>query len=521
VFFYAHPRPVKMQHDLSSSCLISSEISSWIMSALKLFASLSLLLISSINFAAPCFCAGRETDIPDFQFQPIKPTAAITIAEAVDIAVRNYPTIAQKHFKLRASMANVSLAKTQYLPNLNIDIQESGITGNRVASTIMNNVSGFDTVPVDSGPVSQRSSMRPLVNNLQGLNLNWLMVDCGLRKANDNFAYADARSARADLNLTRLDVAFDAAEAFLEAVAAKQIIKSMQAALEHMEAANVRAKTLVSEGLKPGVEAADWEYEVARAKIALIKAEKNARLTLVNLAEKMGVAATDIDIVSDPLVRSPMEVKQFGPFDLSSHPIALLKTAEINRWRAKEEVLNKAYRPHLWLNSSVWGKGSNDGVNPIRPVGGGALPQVFNYMIGVSLSFPVMEYFPLKQQKRMAFANEQAAKADFELAMQILEKKDARARIMLAQSKRVAEETPNLVQTAKVREIKVLKRYGTGLTNMVTLAQAEKALAEAEVEDAVAQIEVWRSLLALSYAQGDLKPFVEIVNIVQGDSAKK
>jgi outer membrane protein TolC len=176
------------------------------MSALKLFASLSLLLISSINFAAPCFCAGRETDIPDFQFQPIKPTAAITIAEAVDIAVRNYPTIAQKHFKLRASMANVSLAKTQYLPNLNIDIQESGITGNRVASTIMNNVSGFDTVPVDSGPVSQRSSMRPLVNNLQGLNLNWLMVDCGLRKANDNFAYADARSARADLNLTRLDV---------------------------------------------------------------------------------------------------------------------------------------------------------------------------------------------------------------------------------------------------------------------------------------------------------------------------
>ncbi|MBK9201474.1 MAG: hypothetical protein IPL73_03320 [Candidatus Obscuribacter sp.] len=96
---------------MSSSCLISSEISSWIMSALKLFASLSLLLISSINFAAPCFCAGRETDIPDFQFQPIKPTAAITIAEAVDIAVRNYPTIAQKHFKLRASMANVSLAK--------------------------------------------------------------------------------------------------------------------------------------------------------------------------------------------------------------------------------------------------------------------------------------------------------------------------------------------------------------------------------------------------------------------------
>jgi outer membrane protein len=467
------------------------------------------------------FAAGREINVPDLQFQPIRPTEAITLKEAVETALRNYPSIAQKHFKLRASIANVALAKTQYLPNLNVDIQESAITANRVASTVMNNVSGFDTVPIDSGPVSQVSSMRPLVNNLQGANLNWLLVDFGLRKANDQLAYADARSARADLNLTKLDVAFDVTEAFLEAVAAKQIIIAARAALEHMQAANIRAKTLVAEGLKPGVEAADWDYEVSKARITLIKAEKNARLTLVNLAEKMGIAANDIDIVSDPLIRSPNQLKPIGPFDLKQHPIALLKTAEINRWKAKEKVLDKAWRPHLWLNSSVWGKGSNDGVNPIRPVAGGALPQAFNYMVGASFSFPFMEYFPLKEQKKMAYNNEMAAKADFELAMQILEKKDARARVNLMQARKVAEETPLLVEAARVREIKVLKRYATGLTNMVTLAQAEKALAEAEVEDAVAQIEVWRSLLSLTYAQGDLKPFLRVVDIVQNMERSK
>ena len=121
----------------------------------------------------------------------------------------------------------------------------------------------------------------------------------------------------------------------------------------------------------------------------------------------------------------------------------------------------------------------------------------------------------------MAYNNEMAAKADFELAMQILEKKDARARVNLMQARKVAEETPLLVEAARVREIKVLKRYATGLTNMVTLAQAEKALAEAEVEDAVAQIEVWRSLLSLTYAQGDLKPFLRVVDIVQNMERSK
>ncbi len=319
----------------------------------------TVLAVCLAVIVPPSFASGREVDVPDIQFQPIRAPQAVTIEQAVDIALRNYPAINNKYFKLRAAKANVALAKTQYLPNINFDIQESGITANRANSTVMNNVSGFDTVPVDSGQaVSRRSvSYQPIVNNLQGGNINLLVLDGGLRHANDNFAYADARSARADLNLTKLDVAFDAADAYLTAVAAKQIIFSTTAALDHMQAANLRAHTLVAEGLRPGVDAADFDYEVSRTKIALIKAERDRRLALVGLAEKMGVASRDLDILSDAVVRGPQAIKMPGPFDLSAHPLALFKTAEVNRWKAKQVVLDKAYRPHLWFNASVWGKG--------------------------------------------------------------------------------------------------------------------------------------------------------------------
>jgi outer membrane protein TolC len=465
------------------------------------------------------FAAGREVAVPDFQFQPIRPTQAITLREAVNIAIRNYPSIAQRQYKLRAALANVTLAKTQYLPNLNWDVQESGVTGNRIASVVMNNVSGFDTVPVDSGPSVSSQSLKPIMNNLEGLNFNWLVVDGGLRHANDDFARADARAARADLKLTLLDVAFGAADAFLTAVAAKQLIRSAQAALDRMQAADLLSRTLVSKGLKPGADAAAWDFDVARAKIKVIKADKEIKLALVDLAEQMGIANTDVDVVCDPVVRSPIEVQPFGPFDLTSHPLALFKTAEVERWKQKVRVLDVAYRPHVWINSSLWGRGSGaqTSINPVHSVAGGVLPQVFNYMIGASLSFPILEYFPLQAERKMALNNELAAKADFDLAMQILEKKDAKARILLAEARRVAEETPLLVQAAKVKEIKTLKRYRVGLANMVVVAEAERELADAEVEDALAQIEVWRSILALAYVQGELKPFLQLVAIAEGN----
>jgi outer membrane protein TolC len=319
--------------------------------------------------------------------------------------------------------------------------------------------------------------------------------------------------------LTQLDVAFAAADSFLTAAAAKQTIRSAQAALDRMQAADLTARTLVSKGLKAGVEVAGWDFDVARAKIKVIKADKEIKLALVDLAEQMGVANTDIDIVSDPVLHRPIEVNPFGPFDLSSHPLARLKIAEVDRWKEKVKVLDVAYRPHLWLNSGMWGKGSGEpgSINPIRSVGGGVLPQTYNYMIGVSYSFPVMEYFPLKAQKQMAYSNEMAAKANFDLAMQVLEKKDARARILLSEALKVADQTPILVEAAKVKEIKTLKRYRVGLANMVVVAEAERALADAEVEDALAQIEVWRSILALAYVQGELKPFLELVSIAEGN----
>lgn len=476
---------------------------------------LCLCLISPV--VQPAYSQGRDQPLGNLRFQPPTPQRVFTLREAVDVALTNFPSIQAARFKLKAAQADITLAKTAYLPYLNLDIQEMRNSQNLVARTIMPAVSGLDVIPIQSGQESNSSNMRSIFGNNMGANLSWLVYDFGQRGANVDVARAETKLARANLRLTQLDVAYAASESYLTAVEAKETIRAAQATLDRMQAAAITVKTLVDKGLRPGVDAARADFDVSQAKIGLIKAIRSTKLARVDLAERLGIASADVDVVSQPLVRGPKQTLLFGAVDLNTHPLALLRQSSVQTWSAKVHLLDRTWYPHLWFDSALWGAGSG-AKNQSPPIAGGIIPQAANYMAGLSLSFPVMDIFAIKARKRSAFNTERAEKANLDLAIQILEQKDARARVLLSENKRIAEETPKMVQSAKENEIKILERYQQGLTNMVAVAEAERILAEAEVEDAIAQVEVWRSVLSLGYVQGDLKPFLSLVAAAEGST---
>jgi outer membrane protein TolC len=478
---------------------------------------LFLCLCWLLLLVLPAHGQGRDQPLTDLKFQAQAPQRVFTLREAVDVALTNFPSIQAARFKLKAAQSDITLAKTAYLPNLNLDVQEMRNSQNLIARTIMPAVSGLDVIPIQSGQESHSSSMRSIFGNNMGANFSWLLYDFGQRGANVDVARAETKLARANLRLTQLDVAYAASDTYLTAVEAKETIRAAQATLDRMQAAAITVKTLVDKGLRPGVDAARADFDVSQAKIGLIKANRSTKLARVDLAERLGIASADVDIVSQPLVRGPKQPLLFGAVDLNTHPLALLRQSSVQTWAAKVHLLDRTWYPHLWLDSAFWGAGSGaKGQSP--PIARGIIPQAANYMAGLSLSFPVMDIFAIKARKKSAFNTERAEKANLDLAIQILEQKDARARVLLSENKRIAEETPRMVQAARENEIKILERYQQGLTNMVAVAEAERILAEAEVEDAIAQVEVWRSVLALGYVQGDLKPFLSLVAAAEGST---
>src|SRR5262249_60691425 len=95
-----------------------------------------------------------------------------------------------------------------------------------------NNVFGLlfpqSVMPPSSGPVLERSSLKGATGSAGGALLSWEPFDFGLRRANVELARASRNQAGAGVTVTRLDVAFAAADAFLGVIANEQLVRSAQ-----------------------------------------------------------------------------------------------------------------------------------------------------------------------------------------------------------------------------------------------------------------------------------------------------
>jgi outer membrane protein TolC len=71
------------------------------------------------------------------------------------------------------------------------------------------------------------------------------------------------------------------------------------------------------------------------------------------------------------------------------------------------------------------------------------------------------------------------------------------------------------LQAARDSDTQARARYDAGLTSVLEVAEAQRLLAEAESENAVANLAVWRALLAEAVLRGNLQPFLNQVRTSQ------
>jgi outer membrane protein TolC len=71
---------------------------------------------------------------------------------------------------------------------------------------------------------------------------------------------------------------------------------------------------------------------------------------------------------------------------------------------------------------------------------------------------------------------------------------------------KIAADTPEALAAARTAEQQVTARYQAGLAQVTDVADAQRVLAQAEVDDAVARVEVWRAELLDARAAGNLTP---------------
>lgn len=433
----------------------------------------------------------------------------LTIAAAVELALRNHPALREATAGAAAAHEDVSVARTAYLPRLDLLWQANRSTRNNVFGLLLPQ----SIIPPVSGPVLTGTEQPSVWSAAGGLLLSWEVFDFGRRGASVAVAQAESAAADAEQKLVELQVATQAADAFLAVAAADAGLQATRANVERLETFASTVRTLVQNQLRAGAEQSRAEAELSAARNRMIEAERNVQLARLALAEAIGSPGTTVAIASPELSGVPPRGGAIT-FDAASHPQAAAANARVTVAEERDHLIDRSIWPRIEFQTALSGRGVSRDVNGL-PSSTSFGFEVPNWAVGLQVTFPSMEIFRAQPRQRAEAERTTQARARYDRTVLALQSDDARARTIIEAAYAIAANTPQQVQAAREGDAQARARYSAGLTNVLEVAEGQRLLAEAEAENAVAALSVWRALLAEAALRGDLQSFLNQTRALQ------
>jgi outer membrane protein len=445
---------------------------------------------------------------PTIAQSPTGERKTLTLEEAVDFALKNYPAVRATLERVNAAKAGIGLARTNYLPRADMVGQINRATDNNITGLVLPQ----SIIAPISGPVPLTTSNRSAWGSAAGLLFSWEPLDFGYRGAKVDAARAGRDRATAEASLTRLDVAVGTVNAYLTVLAAQRTVRAAEADVQRRETFNKAVRVLVDNQLRAGADGSRADAEVARAKVNLARARQQEKISRAALADILGLPDTSVEVSEGPVLGPPPDGSP-QTTALTNNPAAQLQQARVKEAQAQVHILDRSYYPKFYLQSSVYGRGS--GWDPAGKFEGGTEglgPDRSNWAVGLTVTFPVLDIFAIRSRKAVESANERAEAARYDQTLQDLTGQLRKAQASLEGAREVAENTPVELDAARTTENQQRSRYQAGLATLVDVADAQSLLVQAETDDALAWLAVWQNLASVAASQGDLQPFLQFLH---------
>ena len=436
--------------------------------------------------------------------QPAPQPDRLTISQAVDAALRSYPAVQVSQEEMNAAAAGIELARTAYLPRVDLLAQANRATRNNVFGLLLPQ----SVIPSMSGPVLGTNNLGTGWGSAVGTLVTWEPFDLGERRASVEAATAARARSEATFRRTRYDVAVAAADAYVTLVAAQETVRAAQAGVDRAQVIDTTITALAKAGLRPGADASRADAELAAARTELTRAQQAVEIARANLARFTGQDAGPIVTAAPRLTELPPE-QPVAPLDAATNPLAQEQNAVVDEVRARLRVLERSYFPRFYLQGAAYARGTGAKTNGDLLVGlNGLAPNTQDYALGFTVTFPAMDIASVRAREAEQAANIRAETARYRQIATDLKAQWNGAVAALQGARNVAANTPIQVKAARDATAQAKARYQAGLGNVDEVAEAQRLLTQAEIDDALARLGVWRALLGIAAAAGDIQPFL-------------
>ncbi len=398
------------------------------------------------------------------------PSAGTTygVIEVVDLALCQNPTTHEAWANARAQAAQVGIAQSIYLPNLDGKISASQIRSN-------------------ADNTNQRNA---------SLTLSWLLYDFGARSANLENARQLLSAAVSTLDSTVQNIFLSALQSYYNTQAARAAVvaavQNEKAARESLTAAEVRYKVGTGTPADRLLAQTAW----SQSTLNRIKTEgilKNAYGTLANV---MGMDANQALILDDipdakPDATFERDIEALITDARQSRPDLKAAEARVNAAQANVNYTQASGMPKLSLGAGPTWLDTGNITNNASSV-------------GLTLTLPIFSGFNTTYQVRSAQAKAEAAGAQrdnvrLQVALDVWTTYQS-----LTTATQTVKTTADLLASAEQSERVALGRYKAGVGNILDVLNAQSALAAARLQRIQAMLDWHVSRASLARAVGIL-----------------
>ena len=403
----------------------------------------------------------------------------LTVDQAVEMVIKNYPTVQQAEEAARAAEARVEQSRSNFYPTVALDAVYSRI--HPIPSIPFNGVD-FEMAPAD--------------NYDAHLGLRYNLLDFGKTSAQFNLSRSQGETSRDNIEIVKTSLAFQAIRIFYSTLYLDRSLRVQDDEIavlqDHLE--------VISKKVKAGT-ATDFDKLTTQVRVSLaqnhrIDLENMRRKQMISLLQLTGTGpgqAVRLQGEFDNTAANPDEVRLLAQALQERREIKMARDLEESA-RIQRDLSRYGNKPVINLSLLY---GVKNGYETDLTQG------VENWVAGAQLNFPLIDGFRTRNQEREALANLGAAQdREQETQKQVTaEVEQAIADVQASTDKLKAVELQ--VQLAETALDQAKIRYDAGVITNLDLLDAENSLSQAKLMQLEAAYGFVLNKYALKKATGE------------------
>ncbi len=399
---------------------------------------------------------------------PLAGQQPLTLAEAVQAALKNHPSLEAAAARTRAAEARIQQSRSGYMPKLTW--QESFQSGT-------NPVYVFGSLLTQRQFTSANFGLQSLnrpdpLNNFQSLmTAEQLVYDFGMRKGQVEAAQFGKRMSEEDRRRAELALIAGAARAYHSVTLARESLQVAEEAVKSAEADLVRAEALRNAGLATEADVLAVRVHLAAMREQQITRASQAAVAQAALNEVMGIPLDTAHTLSTNLTAAA------PPLSTNLEARAVTMRPEVLQARLAQQMAGAqaaAARSQLWPQFFLRGSFEVDRQQFANRGGG-------NWMFAGGMRWTLFEGRRAQENEAEARHMAEAARASERQASQGVQLEVRMAKSDFdAATERMQVGEASVAQAEESLRI-IRNRYTNGLANITELLRAQTALLEARM----------------------------------------